>query len=883
MTVAVQRIRFGLALDGERGWHARDSLGESTVGPLGFLAILETQLGLTRAERSRAERIVAMRECLEGALTGSRFYEQSFKTDEFGTSATLLAWRDLWYEHGWTGEMPPGTTGRLADMAAVETLARTKVFPGTGQRLIDIGVALKVRQPQIGWIGLEDALRDLPARWRMVLSLLSAAQEAPTAPTPAAAPGTLLHDLQVEFLKMAADQRITRIPWRNDGTVRLVQAESDLAAAQWLAADMAPGVDRLVVAEQGGTTLDAALGAADQPLIGLSEPSAFRPALQILPLALRLTWSPLDFGALLQFLTHPVGPLRGFARRRLAEKMAATPGIGGESWNRVLEEIEQHYGADGPAVIADIRFWLEEARFTSAERAPLSFVLKRIARLSKLFQAGAANEDLATRAGWVAAQHQAKSVAESLEALARQGVENIGPESLDRLVSQATAAGSDNPLLRPQAGTQSSVRSPGALIEAFDDIVWWKLAAVPLPRPYPWSVQELAALRGSGVELPEPARLLEREAYAWLRPVLYARKRLTLVLPPPGEETHPAWLMLSALIEKPVIESVEDTLTAAPVPGRTSTIPFRPLPARRRWWQIPAGAIHGWDRAASYSSLEQFLHNPYQWSLNYPAQLKSSALLDLPGEFQLLGSLAHRTVEQLYRHPEALTWSAARVQQWFDTACDRIIAEEGAVLLMRGQRARREAFRLRFRRSLAALHELLLAAGTRLVEPEAELDGETPLGRLRGSSDLLLTLGDGARAVIDMKWAGNKKYREKLKDQTHIQLAIYARLVEQNSSRWPSVAYFILSDPELLTTAEGVFPDVTPIRVEGTSTALLWERLSTTWAWRRKQIESGLVEVVFEDIEATDASAAPEGALPIEALDERYNPFLTLAGWGPEA
>jgi hypothetical protein len=42
---AVQRIRFGLTLDGERGWHPRDALGESTVGPLGLLSILETQLG----------------------------------------------------------------------------------------------------------------------------------------------------------------------------------------------------------------------------------------------------------------------------------------------------------------------------------------------------------------------------------------------------------------------------------------------------------------------------------------------------------------------------------------------------------------------------------------------------------------------------------------------------------------------------------------------------------------------------------------------------------------------------------------------------------------------------------------------------------------------
>ena len=182
--------------------------------------------------------------------------------------------------------------------------------------------------------------------------------------------------------------------------------------------------------------------------------------------------------------------------------------------------------------------------------------------------------------------------------------------------------------------------------------------------------------------------MLEREASGWRRTVLSARKRLTLVLPPAGQEAHPAWLMLSALLEKPVIQSVEDTLTATPVPGHVSPVPCRPLPERRRWWQIPAEAIHGWERAASYSSLEQFFYNPYQWALNYPAQLKPSALLDLPGDFQLLGSLAHRAVEQLYRNPAALSWSVDRVRQWFDRECDRIIEEEGAVLLMRGSSGR---------------------------------------------------------------------------------------------------------------------------------------------------------------------------------------------------
>jgi hypothetical protein len=109
------------------------------------------------------------------------------------------------------------------------------------------------------------------------------------------------------------------------------------------------------------------------------------------------------------------------------------------------------------------------------------------------------------------------------------------------------------------------------------------------------------------------------------------------------------------------------------------------------------------------------------------------------------------------------------------SAADRIVREEGAVLLMSGRRADLESFRLRFRRSLTALHEILQSAGTTSVEPEKSLEGDTPLGSLRGSSDLLITLADGRQAIIDLKWAGNKKYREKLNAQTHIQLAIYAR------------------------------------------------------------------------------------------------------------
>ena len=104
------------------------------------------------------------------------------------------------------------------------------------------------------------------------------------------------------------------------------------------------GNQTLLVAPNEGERLDGILVAADRPRQGLRESSAFRPALQVLPLALEVLWDPLNFYGLLQFLTHSVCPVPAYARYKLAGKLADKPGIGGKTWSRVLEKIEEHYG-----------------------------------------------------------------------------------------------------------------------------------------------------------------------------------------------------------------------------------------------------------------------------------------------------------------------------------------------------------------------------------------------------------------------------------------------------------------------------------------------------------------------------------------------------------
>ncbi len=874
----MQHIRFGLSIDSGAGAHFSAAVGRSSLGPLGLLNVLETQLGLLRAPVSPSERVVQMRQCLRAAMTEPRFYSRSFESDELGSAATLLGWRDRWFEHGRTGSLPVNSGDRLADMAAVEAFASSAVAPGLGQRLADVAKALEHRRPQIERIELLDPLADYSFAWRRVLSQLPVVDSSTV--EPAGRSGTMLRDLQDALCYTHTGAAVAPLAWRDDGTLRVVRAETLLGAAQWQAAQMRPGqASHVVVAPGGGSLLDAALAAADRPRLGLAGASTLRPALPLVPLAMQLLWAPLDFSALLQFLTHPLHPIHPMARRRIAERLADAPGIGGKGWQELLDEIAADLGERGNRVMADVAFWIEHERFDPKVWAPMAAVLERAERLAEFFTNRLLDEDVARRAAWNAGHAQASALRLALRALMGQGDEQISPEMLDTLVLQASGRGSGNPLLDAQAGAFACVTDPAAVVEPFDEVSWWQLGARPMPAPYVWSRSEIETLRAAGVELPEVSSLLERQARGALRPLLLARERLTLVLPPPGQEVHPAWLLIEGLFDKKVpTESVESTLSAAPVAG-TSPVKHKALPSLRRWWQLPASTLVPWPAKLSYSSLQPLLFNPYQWLLRYPARLQTSALLNMPDDFRLLGQLAHRAVERLYRHAGSLGWTTEQVAQWFDEHLDAIVDEEGAVLRMPSKRSELEGFRLRFRASLLQLHVLLQAAKVHRVEPEKEFEAETALGLLNGSADLLLSFGGGREAVIDMKWAGNKKYRQILEQGSHLQLAVYAFLQERAAKRWPAVGYYILREADLLTSAQNLFPGARVVVQEEGATAALWEQAKATWRWRRAQIDKGAIELVVDGTEPTDESAPPSDAMLIEPLDARYNPYAYLAGW----
>ena len=378
--------------------------------------------------------------------------------------------------------------------------------------------------------------------------------------------------------------------------------------------------------------------------------------------------------------------------------------------------------------------------------------------------------------------------------------------------------------------------------------------------------------------LPSVSERLEEIAANWLRPVIAAQTQLVLVLPPPGTEVHPIWQMIGAVVDQPKVLAVE-TLISTPGEAMMTVTPL-PLPAPKRWWQLADDVSVNMRPKESFSSLEKLLFNPYQWLLQYPARLQPSSIINLSNDFRMLGNLAHGLVEQFFLHPNALSMSVSAFDDWFDDAFKTMVDQEGAILRTPGRRADLEGFRYRLLKSMQSLREQVAKAGMVCVVPEQKVSGHFPGGELVGSADLVMQNGRGERAVVDMKWSGVKKFPEKLRQNRHLQLAIYAELLRQENGQWPSVAYYILDKARFFAPDDHIFPDavVMPSANEE-NTAQLWQRFLTTWRWRVAQIQSGQFEVVLDSIPVTEDSTPPEHGMAMETLNQAYNDYRTLAGW----
>jgi hypothetical protein len=866
-------ITFGWQFDARQGPLQQNSFMSPHLGRLGLLGLLELHLGLAGPPVSRSERVVGYLAHLREADDGKRFYSRSLKVDDVGVASKLLDWRDEWLLHGWNGTAGSAATGRVWDLATVEGTARGEVRPGEAERLGAVAKALAARSVPVESVVVVDEPHRLPKAWRTVLALLPV--RVLTLEGQASAKGRMLDKLQVAARGALDAGQADEIPGaEDDGSVLIVQSESVEMAAHWLCElHRHPAREQVLICERGGLELDDIFRARGVSVCGFDKHSLNRPALLALPLALEQLWSPVDVHAVLQFLTHPYGPIGRAARWRLARAYADSPGFGSRAWADAKAWIADQ--ENGAKQLARLQLWFDGPRWDRLDGAPLEAVVLRIEGILSALRGYMATprDDTSSLAK---AASQAEVVLKALESLRKQGFDKLAARQVEQLLNQATS-GAGNPLAEPEVGCRRSASAAALAVEPADEVVWWMPSRPDLPSPAPWTSAEREALAAAGVELPDPAAELQSLAKEWLRPLLAARERFVLVLPPRSAEEHPVSQLVQQLLPKMPVYNIEAMLKGSECVAPTKA---NPLPRLKREYAIAADMTSRRDHH-SYSSMSELFDNPAASVLNDAAALRSMTVLAVEDERRLLGTLAHRLLEQMFAESGVLGWAEPQVRAWFDAHADALIEAEGAPLLMPGFSVVLHRFKQTAVHSAVALLGHLRDAGAVSVRMEVKVEGELFGVPVIGYIDTLVELPGERMAALDLKWGGRDRYAERLRTGTHLQLAVYSGLLEQRHGSAPAeVGYFIFDRCMLLASTGEVFPRAQVCAPpEGVTWRSVLAAARASWEWRQDQLAGHRLELVDLRLDALEDYQGPEGTLPVNESGPWNAEYVALLGW----
>ncbi|WOS65834.1 PD-(D/E)XK nuclease family protein [Sinorhizobium fredii] len=873
---------FGLSADGRVYPDAAEAVGAidaAIVGPAGLVSMIEAQLGLLGPIASRAVRTASYLAKLRTAGNG-RFWIASFEKDPWSTAVTLLQWRDNLIAAGWHGK--PVGTGRIDDLAAAEN-AGTTLPLGLADRAVQLLQTLPSRPGlRLKRLTLAEPRALLPPLWLRLMDALEAAgvsinQHEGCVP---AVEGSDLRKVQRALAGEPPD------PLTGDGTFVVVESDTELMAAEvvadWLATGSAEeGAGTVVLAPDGDTTLlDHALRARGLPALGLSAPSPWRGALQILPLAFAAAWRPFDPRVLLNLLMLPRPPISRWAAKRLARALSSEPGLGGAAWldawagieARLMEihaELEpKHARKKVDAVLAEWRTWTDVGRFDRRVGIPTveaQAIAGRVAAWAMRADAGRNDRLLLAVAAAAGAV---------VDALTRLEQEVMPALLLERIVGQVLAEGVVNPDHVPEAGNVRAVRAPGALWSAASRVVWWGFVG-PGERVNrePWDSTEIKALEAAGVILESSAEAALRIGASYTQVLQHAAERVVFVRPALFRDeqatVHPLAHQLRPLLEgagEGVMFKAERLLREPDAALAGRLLPRHAIetgypPAGAATWTLPVGTATALmeGRSESATSLRRLFNCQFGWFAQDVLNLRPGRFAEIPGPDQLFGNLAHEIARRLLPPgpPPPMGGVRTTATELFETLLPQIAAPllqpEHAGELS----AARELVPAALESLVRLLHERELEVAGSELEREGSHHGLALLGRL----DLLVRRGPQV-AVLDLKWTrSERRYREEIAEGSAVQLAVY-RAISADAGTTGTGGYFLLRQRRILAGEGSILADH-PIESGRSDTETL-DMIAGDWKLWRDLASSGvLVAAGFDD--AVDHR--PEG-LELEAPRE---------------
>ena len=851
----------------------RVSVGETLLGPLGFVAVLEQRWGLLGPTVGQALRIGQYVECLRKVDTGKQFYSRSLLTDAWETARALLEWRDTLVLAGWDGD-PLLVGSRIETLAHVEKVAQGILASGFSDRLRALLGALQEPYVSLDWLGaihLIEPLPDWEPWWRKIFTILvGRGVTLSEAPVPdLVAPGDL-----GQAQALLAD-RVDSATYSADGSLSLVRADGEgelaEALATWLQTESNENV--LVVAEQRSELLDRTLKMAGLPGLGIESPSPNRTLLQVLPGAWETFWDPPSVQAYLHWLGLPDSPVPRRVRRLLSDALADNPGIGGPEWQAALENGRNGYiqwlATNRPATEQKKRvaewdestnFWFQHSHYDPHRGIPKEVLMAIVSRVRRwALQRASVGPDPIF-------QELAGAAGVLEEILTTMGVERVPRAMLNRMWDSVLGTGATRSEAFEEAAPWRLVSHPGAVMDFSEIVVWWRFEdAGPQRVDSPWSHTEMEALHRAGIVLEDASARRRRETRSWSMPIWYAKDRVLLLAArqAEGSETflHPLWDTLVAGGSKPAMKNATRLFQQGHEiwAGRAlqlASSPTRRLAPPQRGWPLASGLIAG-RPVESATSIELLFSCSLRWVLQYGLRAQPMDVLRLPHANRMVGVLVHAIVHDMLE--VSREWNPEDVEQATLERFDRLVPQLAAPLLEPHQRMVYLATRREIGRAIHTLFSQIRAHQLTVVGSEVTHSREWRNGqRIEGTLDLELSDRAGDPVIWDMKWSKSSHYVKAIEEGNAVQLTTYGWLL--NGARPSQAAYVLLRRNP-------------PLVWDSVSHPNAWDRVEHSYDYYIGALQEGATATGFVD---------PESVRPGEVIartpDCDFCPYHHLCG-----
>ncbi|MEO0006608.1 MAG: hypothetical protein RJA20_804 [Bacteroidota bacterium] len=861
-------IHFGFDFDGPVSRTDGVSGQIAWLGPRGLLRWLEAQLGLGGyPPNTDYIRVELYRQAL--GQFGDGFYMESFRSDRFATAESLLVFRDELLGAGWNFETDENTPPRLAALAGVETIFRSKMHaPG-------------MKGEVMGFSDRFELVISAISRNRINLKELYLHEEA-------------VFQLPVIRRVLAALEKVgCRVippskPAGNNPQIVVLNCRRDSDAAVFLAHLLRENQSFRPVMLTSGSSLmlEQSLTSESLPAMGIPSASLARPSLQALKLAPAFLWEPVDVFKVMEFLTLPVKPLNNELALEIARVMAEKPGFFSANWIAAVEGFFENNDPDGK-IREQYNFWFRRPRFSADRLAPAG---DAEAVYSYLFDwaHGQYEDGGKTDTSLLLLAEQAGRIAELLRAIPEQWISYLELERIVRTIIEAAPM----QITPAEAGALQFIRQPGALAGEAESLVWWNFVHnSDTPPPDKWRNEERDWLSSKGVHLRTQREISRMNQILTAKPLNYTTGTLVLVVPDQvdGAETPPHLLLsdLKVRLGDKFDNCVYHTDNAADrerlrtifrQPARVQLQVGTPARPRAQVYVKNPNLISGTEYETP-TNLESLFYYPHRWFFRQKLRLFPSSLLSVTGHTTLLGSLAHRIFEILLEEP-VNTMGREDIFNRIDAIASDLLPREGAPLLLYGREPERNAFIRRVKNAAWNLVSIIRDNGWAVEATEIRLEGEFCGIPVRGKADLVLRRND-ERAILDIKWSGINRRRELIRNGEDLQLVLYAHLLPPEGY-WPHTAYFILEDGKLVARNDQAFRQALQASA-GSDHAIasteIFERMERTYQWRVQQISNGIIEIRTERT-AAELESLYEGQLTdlleMKQEESRYDDYRGL-------